>query len=286
MRTVFIILLISSTSFAESITVGVVDTGIYPHKDFVSQILIIDEKAQNIIGSKQLEDTDGHGTSVAGIINRYAPEVKLVPLKVQTPEKIENVNSNLKGTVVKNLGIIKVIDFAIKHKIRILNLSVVISKNSKELQDAINKASKNNILIVAGAGNLGNNLDDKELTTYPCGLKMDNVICVSSYLQNPDSKKMSHGLSNYGSNFVEAWARGSGVFSQDIPSNDNYSMKIGSSFATPKITALAANILKDNPSLTAKDLKLKVLESLEISEELKKISVTGKYLPAPNNDMY
>lgn len=107
--------LLSSISLAEEVRVGVVDTGIYPHKDFASKILIINEKEQNLIGSTKLEDSDGHGTSVAGIINRYSSESILIPFKVQTPEKIENVDSNLKGTVLKNLGLTKIIDFAIKH---------------------------------------------------------------------------------------------------------------------------------------------------------------------------
>jgi hypothetical protein len=48
--------------------------------------------------------------------------------------------------------------------------------------------------------------------------------------------------------------------------------------ATPQITALAIDILSKNPKLKPIQIKEKIIESLEYSEDVKKYCKTGKYL--------
>lgn len=191
-----------------------------------------------------IDEAAPHGTKVAGIaaevgdnnINAagVAFTTKIVSLNVG------NLNGDEFGTTV---AIIKAVDFAVSlTRVRIINCSFGSLSTSPEQENAYNNAWNKGKLIVAGAGNNGN---DKEF--YPAGYK--NVIAVASvdteYL-NP--KKSFH--SNFGS-WVDISAYGGGIYTTTYNDTYNYSNITGAtSFSSPLVAGSAALLWSYHSNLT------------------------------------
>jgi len=96
------------------------------------------------------EDSNGHGTQVAGIIasngelKGIAPNSKILAYRVS--EDGESVSSNL---------IIKAIEKSIEDNANIINISLGINQTNTKLDQVVTKAVQNNIFVVTAAGNFG-----------------------------------------------------------------------------------------------------------------------------------
>lgn len=141
----------------EGIKIAVIDTGVdYLHPDlfgFGPGGKIVD--GYNFVDeSKMPIDTNGHGTEVAGIIasngelKGIAPKSSIVAYKVS--DDGENVSSDL---------IIKAVNKAIEDDVDIINISLGVNKTNSKIDDVVNKATRNGILVVAAAGNDGPGLE-------------------------------------------------------------------------------------------------------------------------------
>lgn len=99
-------------------------------------------------------DANGHGTEVSGIIasdgqlKGIAPKASIFAYKVS--EDGESVSSDL---------IIKAINKAIEDEVDIINISLGVNKTNSKIDDVVNKATRNGILVVAAAGNDGPGLE-------------------------------------------------------------------------------------------------------------------------------
>ena len=95
-------------------------------------------------------DTNGHGTEVAGIISAdgqlkgVAPKSKILAYRVS--ENGEAVSSDL---------IIKAIEQAVKDKADIINISLGVNLTSNKIDQAVNKAIEQGVVVVTAAGNHG-----------------------------------------------------------------------------------------------------------------------------------
>ncbi|MGI0026998.1 MAG: S8 family serine peptidase [Nitrosopumilaceae archaeon] len=139
----------------QGIKIGIIDTGIdYNHPDLlgfgpngkvVGGYNFVDNDNKPI-------DTTGHGTEVAGIIaadgnlKGVAPKAKLFSYKVSSNG--ESVSSDL---------IVKAIHRAIEDKVNVINISLGVNKTNDEIDQAVNEAVKNGIIVVVAAGNNGPN---------------------------------------------------------------------------------------------------------------------------------
>ena len=137
----------------QGIKIGIIDTGIdYDHPDLrgfgpsgkvVGGYNFVDNDNKTI-------DTNGHGTEVAGIIaadgnlKGVAPKAKLFSYKVSSTG--ESVSSDL---------IVKAIHRAIEDKVNVINISLGVNKTNDEIDQAVNEAVKNGIIVVVAAGNNG-----------------------------------------------------------------------------------------------------------------------------------
>jgi len=135
------------------IKIAVIDTGIdYNHPDLFG--LGPDGKVIGgydfVDNDKTPFDTNGHGTEVAGIIaadgtiSGIAPKAKLLAYRVS--DTGESVSSDL---------IVKAIEQAIIDKADIINISLGVNKTNKIIDDSVNKAVNNGIVVVTAAGNNG-----------------------------------------------------------------------------------------------------------------------------------
>jgi len=114
----------------------------------------------------------------------------------------------------------------------------------KEIAVAIETAPE--ILFVVAAGNEGRNIDHQP--SFPASFRLANVLMVGSV----DSSGNVSRLSNYGLN-VEIAAVADPIAGRDF----GWKAKslYGTSFAAPRIAALAADILQASPGMRAQDLK-------------------------------
>ena len=137
----------------KGIKIGVIDTGInFAHPDFVTSGKNSDLlKGYDFVESDNFpQDTNGHGTQVAGIIaangqlRGIAPEAEIFAYRVS--EDGESVPSNL---------IVEAIKRAILDDVDIINISLGVNMTHHEIDRTVNDAVKNGIVIVAAAGNTG-----------------------------------------------------------------------------------------------------------------------------------
>ena len=161
------------------IVVSIIDTGIdLNHPDLEGQII----GGYDFVDNDEIpEDTNGHGTQVAGIIasngnlKGIAPNSKILMYKVS--EDGESVPSHL---------IIKAIEKSIEDNADIINISLGINQTNTKIDQVVNKAVKNNIFVVTAAGNFG-----PELSTIGSPGINPNAITVGATFNNVTSSIVS-----------------------------------------------------------------------------------------------
>lgn len=236
----------SSSFTGKGIKIAVVDTGIAKHDD-----LVIAGGASFTSYTTSYNDDNGHGTHVAGIIgarnNGYgtvgiANEADIFAVKV--------LGSDGSGYLSE---IVAGIDWSITNKMDIVNLSLGTAAASTTLQQVVDKAYSQGILVVAAAGNNGTADGLGDTVNYPA--KYDSVIAVAA----TDFSDKRASFSATGST-VEVSAPGVNIQSTYL--NNGYAAMSGTSMAAPYAAGNLALIKQANPTLTASELRTKLKESV------------------------
>jgi subtilisin family serine protease len=168
----------------------------------------------------------GHGTMVAGIIARLAPQAQIMPVRV--------LNGDGAGTI---LNVVKGIQYAIANGAQVINMSFSSSVNSSALNDALDSAEIAGVVLVASAGN--------ENVHIPGTIAAGRGILAVGAVEADNTKSP---YSNYGS-FIDVVAPGSGIRSTFW--DGGYASWSGTSFAAPFVTAEAVLMLSNQPWLTS-----------------------------------
>ncbi len=241
------------------------------------------------LGTPIVNDDFGHGTFNAGIIgadiNMSAPNshsgvsgitnhVKIIPIKAynnsspvaaRDPHTCAIIPSNELPYAKFVHNIAKSILYAVMMNAEVINLSLgwPQSTNTPEVQAALDIAFQNKIVVVAAAGNNGN-----DSPVFPCFNK--NVICVGGTNMN--------GTMSYGSNFggfVDTVAPGNNIMGiiptlMDTKSFvPDYDVKSGTSQAAPHITALVAILKNYFPNITLDEIRARIFASGGVSNSPK-----------------
>ncbi|MBW4418582.1 MAG: S8 family serine peptidase [Myxacorys californica WJT36-NPBG1] len=136
------------------VTVAVIDTGISQVPDLKETKFVA---GYDFVGEQEdAKDDNGHGTHVAGTIAQstnngigvagIAYEASLMPLKV--------LSASGGGTVA---DIAEAIRFAADHNATVINMSLGGGGESSAMQEAIAYAHKKGVVVIAAAGNSGQN---------------------------------------------------------------------------------------------------------------------------------
>jgi len=210
----------------QGVGVAVLDTGIQTtHPDLVGAVVAsVDET-----GSGTVQDQNGHGTHVAGIIGArkntlgyvgVAPDCNLINIKV--------MDSNGSGYLS---WIIAGLNWAASHKstynIKVANMSLGVEGSSSALATAVTSAYTAGIVLVAAAGN-----DHLNASGFIPGA-YSNVVCVSAMT----SSNYFASYSNYGS-VVDFIAPGSSIPS--LWKGSGYATASGTSMASPHVAGAFA----------------------------------------------
>ncbi|WP_295535756.1 S8 family serine peptidase [Synechococcus sp. UW140] len=143
---------------------------------------------------------------------------------------------------------------------------------SQALADSIKRASDQNLLFIAAAGNGGSDgiSDNNDIyQNYPSNYTNSNVIAVASLT----STGALSSFSNYGAVSVDLGAPGSSILST-LPGNQ-YGTYSGTSMATPHVTGALALMASANLQATAQQLKDALLQSAVATTSLSGKTLSG-----------
>lgn len=248
----------------KDVVIAVIDTGIYPHRDFLTPSSRIIEWQDFLNQKDSPYDDNGHGTHVSGIIagngfssrGKYkgmAPEALLVGLKA--------LNENGGGSIS---NVLAAIDWCIDNQTR-LNIRAINMSFGSKAQESYNRdplcratsiAWSKGMAVCAAAGNSGpgpmtidtpginpriitvGNADDHHTTDF----QDDDLNRNSSRGPTLDNVPKPNLLAP-GTNITSTWING------------NYRSLTGTSMATPMVTGAIALINQKWPNLKPDQIK-------------------------------
>lgn len=238
--------------YGKGVVVAVVDTGCeMNHPDLKERIIGGYNFTEDYNGDVSIyEDLNGHGTHVAGVIASsmnnsgivgVAPKANLLILKVLNKRGTGSVES-----------LIESINYAVNwrgmngERVRVISLSLGLKNPSQKLHDAIQRAVKNNICVVAASGNDG----DGNITTseyrYPGAY--EEVITVGALNKENELADFSNTHE-----FVDVYAPGAHIYSTSI--ENGYTELSGTSMATPHVTGAIALLIEEYEYLFSRKIE-------------------------------
>lgn len=261
---------------SKKVIVAVIDTGIDAnHPDLRDNLWkkpgSTNEYGYDFVFKKaNPEDTNGHGTHIAGIIGAtrkaqkgaigVSPHVSIMPIRYYADEDTQT-------DTVSN--IVKAIDYAIENGAHIINFSSEGTGFNVAEYRAIERASKKGILVITAAGNQGQNNDSSSTPCYPASYDLPNILAVAA--TNIQNNVLP--ISNYGAQKVHVAAPGEHIFSTLPGARHGYNT--GTSQATAFVTGVAALMLAENPGLKPAELKKLIMSSVDKLPQLKDKVASG-----------
>lgn len=220
-----------------SITIAVLDSGVdTDHPDLKNNLL----PGINLVNpGRSVEDDNGHGTMVAGILAAQGNNgigvsgvlwsAKILPIKVLDHKGEADIDILIKG-----------IRTAVDRKAKIAVMSVSNLTPSKGLEDAVRYAESKGVILVAAAGN------ESSRVAYPAAYP--TVIAVGAV----NEKNTPIYQSNNG-NEIDIMAPGWGIYTTRM--GGKYGSMKGTSASAPQVAAAAAMILAKNPYYSPMDVR-------------------------------
>ena len=288
---------VMDVSSGREVVVAVIDTGVdYTHEDLKDKMWVnpseipnngVDDDGNGYVddvygfdawhdwaGSiPDPMDDNGHGTHCAGIIGAagnngmgvvgitgLSPNVRIMALKFMSWMGY--------GTTT---DAIQCVEYVIKMKERGVNVRAISASwhliySPYGIYDAVKEARDHDILLVVAAGNDGMNND--VAPTYPASFDLDNVIAVAATDHNDHLAEWS----NYGPNTVHVGAPGVDILSS-VPlwwgeegwewTYPGYEFFSGTSMATPHVAGLAALIVDQYPQISYRQVKSRILATVD-----------------------
>jgi hypothetical protein len=217
--------------------------------------------------SNQSIDEDGHGTGVAGVI--AAEGNNGVGLSgVMWRASLMNLRV-LDGQGVGDIGkAVEAIDYAVANGAKIINLSWGTEAESLALGDAIARAGRRKVAVIAAAGNGSRDIDADPY--YPASYRISNLVSVSAI----DASGKLASFSNYGAGSVTIGAPGVEILTTG--KNSSYTPVSGTSIAAAHIAGVAGLIKTLRPNIAAEDVRTALISGAKQLAELSgKVSTSG-----------
>ncbi len=255
------------TCKGEGIAVAVLDTGIAAHPDFKGRIMAF---ADFVNGRKVLYDDSGHGTHVAGILagdgrmskgilSGMAPGACICALKVLDEKGEGDVDHILRGMYWT-------MEHAGKFGIRVVNISAgakrgLDEEKEEKLLEAVEVLWDMGLTVVVSAGNYG----PEEGTVAVPGTSR-KVITVGALKEGKELGCSGNGPTGECVVKPDLVAPGYQIISCNNVSpkiRKPYTVKSGSSMATPVVSGAVAALLSKYPDMSNVEVKLRLRETCE-----------------------
>lgn len=241
-----------SVTQGDGMRVAVLDSGVdVDHEDISSKVV----GAANFTSAPTVDDNYGHGTHVAGIIaastdNGFGVAGVCPGCEILNGKVLGDNGSGYTSDIVEGM------EWAVANGAKVINLSLG-ARSTRTLEASVNKAWSQGAVIVAAAGNSGN-----QSKLYPAAYT--NVIAVAA-TDNNDAKA---SFSNYGAKWVDIAAPGVNVYST-FPNHpfvigtqngrsQGYDIASGTSMASPVVAGVTALAWSTQPSVTNAAIRNKV----------------------------
>ena len=217
----------------ENVIIAIVDTGVETtHPDLSASVI---EGYDFVNDDTDANDDHGHGTHVAGIAAANGNNA-LGVAGVNWSSKIMPVKVLSAGGWGITSDVANGIRFAADNGAHIINLSLGATSLSRILKEAVAYADSLGVIVVAGAGNNGN-----EKRFYPAAFS-EVIAVASTTIQDEMSSFSSHGV------WVDIAAPGSSIYS--TTRFHNYGYLSGTSMASPYIAGVASLVISKYPEAT------------------------------------
>ncbi|MBT2571240.1 S8 family serine peptidase [Planococcus sp. ISL-110] len=234
------------TRGSAGVVVAVIDNGMdVLHAELAGQFVAPYDALKKKVGTIS---PGFHGTHVAGLIAGsadngiwgagVAPRTKIMPIDVFDDGGLGYTSDLIHG-----------IEYAVAANVDIINLSLGSYYYSEALNQSIQQAHKQGIVIVAAAGN-----DGTRNSHYPSSLA--NVISVGAVTSND----INSLFSNKGPT-IDVTAPGTDIYSS-LP-NNLFGPLSGTSMAAPIVSGVAALIKADKPALSNKEIEKLIFSSAD-----------------------
>lgn len=243
----------------KGVIVAVIDSGVdYAHEDLKDNMWVntaetpdngIDDDGNgyvddyygvDIIDKKgNGDDTNGHGTHVAGIIAARNNNVGVLGIAYNV--KIMSVKAAAHNGTLNQADIAKAVLYAYENGAEVINMSFGGSASSIAVQDALQTAYTRCVLVASAGNNSENNeptaADPVYLPNYPAALTY--VLGVMSVDENGvESSFTNYDVEAFNGVEYELYAPGENIMST-LPGN-KYGYLSGTSMAAPVVSAFAA----------------------------------------------
>jgi membrane-anchored mycosin MYCP len=280
--------------------VAVIDTGVRPHPFFEGRVV----KGPDYVAAKNdaLEDCDGHGTEVAGIIAARSPNIEQVGFTGVAPDArilaIRQSSEVYKGKRAPTAetpqpqelpaGDLNTLAQAIRNaadnpQVTVINMSVdncraskfTISRPEQELQRALRYAVDKNKVVVASAGNQsdictkpsnGADSNKPEFIITPPWFA-DDVLSVAAINRQGNLAGFSMqgpwvSVAGPGTEIISLDPSGSGLANQTVQQGKKTLIQ-GTSFAAPYVAGLAALVRERYPQLNARQVMDRIKQTAQ-----------------------
>lgn len=267
---------------SEDVVVGIIDTGMeLGHEDLAGNLFVnagevagngLDDDGNGLLddvsgwdfyeGDAVPEDGKGHGTGMAGLIGAEGNngigvagaswEAGLLPLR-----------AGFWGLPWSN--IILAMDYAVAlraagHPVKVLNLSlgggIADAAVVASLEAAVGRAEASGLLLVAAAGNAGEDLDAAgAVPFYPATLESPALVVAAA----SNRSGQLADFSNYGADTVDVAVPGTNVLSTQL--SDGYATRNGTSVAAARLSGVAALLAAHRSPFRASHLRALLLET-------------------------
>ena len=255
----------------KGVAVAVIDTGIYPHIDFIfpkNRIICFQDFVKN---KNYAYDDNGHGTFVAGVIGGHgninskyqgiAPSCNLISLKA-LDEKGET------GAFTILQAMQWVYDNKDRYNIKVVCMSFGASplKNNDPLLKGAERLWNSGVTVVAAAGNSG-----PEMETIKSPGISNKIITVGALNdkrdENGNFKVEDFDVAEFSSrgpafNYYKPDCIASGVNIKGLKNDKTFFTKMsGTSVATPIVAGVCALLIDKYPKITPNQLKYILLKN-------------------------
>lgn len=208
--------------------------------------------ANIMTGNGNVDDDEGHGTHVAGIVaaqrgnstggSGIAPGAKIMAVKVLNANRVGDSSLLARG-----------IRYAVDEGALILNVSLNGDGTSPDLDEALRYANDHGATIVASAGNNSRNIDTQP--SYPASSQVPAVLTVTA----TERSGALLGVANRGSRSVDIAAPGATILS--CARGSGYELRQGTSMAAPFVAGSLALLAAARPDLPQSALREALAQS-------------------------
>jgi len=178
-----------------------------------------------------------HGSAVMSVLTREAPMARVIPVRYPRPDMTKMAAA---------------VTWLASQDVRIVNLAM--GSNAQLEWQAFQSAAEKHprILFIVSAGNNGRDID--QTPVYPASLSLPNTLVVTSSTLDG---RLAQG-SNWGTEHVDIMVPGERV--NVIDHRGAPGKASGSSFAVPRVSALAVRVLAKNPDWHGPEIREWILK--------------------------